>query len=334
MDSYFAAEMQPRSVSIKLPGQSGDHFLMQYGNQLLPLLQRASLPFTAKLTAVQGGLMISGDKVAVVIAAEAVKRIAEAKADDVTSRNRLAKLVDAATSEALKREMSLRLRGLPRPLRPMSPSQIAFLQAILQSGNELTFGIGPTGTGKTHIAIAAALNLLDEERVKHVVITRPHIVMDGEVLTPSTRNELEYDDQFEFLEDILLDLVGNTTFRQLIESRRLELMPLGHMRGRTFNDALLVVDEAQNMSVRKMRMVVTRIGRGSRMVLTGDPEHVDLRGDEPSGLAHLLGMVEGTDLAKVFRFVGGQNVRSPLATRLEQLYAQNCDTRPELREVA
>ena len=154
------------------------------------------------------------------------------------------------------------------------------------------------------------------------------------VLTPSTRNELEYDDQFEFLEDILLDLVGNTAFRQLIESRRLELMPLGHMRGRTFNDALLIVDEAQNMSVRKMRMVVTRIGRGSRMVLTGDPEHVDLRGDEPSGLGHLLRMVEGSDFAKVFRFAGGQIVRSPLATRLEELYARDGGMRPDMRDAA
>lgn len=323
MDTYFAAEMQHRSLHLPLARQSGGQFLNQ-NDTLLALARRAVEPFSATIEPAPGGLVISGDKVAVVIIAEAIKRTCEARArDQIATRQALPAIMAAAVTESLKREMTLRLKGLPNPLQPMSPCQIAFLQSLLTLGRQLLFGLGPTGTGKTHIAIAAAINLLAEERTKHVVITRPHIVMEGEVLTPSTRNDLEYDDQFEFLEDILRDLVGYATYRRLIDDRRLELMPLGHLRGRTFNDTLLIVDEAQNLTVRKMRVVVTRIGRNSRMVLTGDPEHVDLRGDEPSGLAHLLGMIEGTDLAKVHRFAADHVIRSPIVSRLEELYNRN-----------
>jgi phosphate starvation-inducible protein PhoH and related proteins len=323
MDSYLAADLQQRALHIPLVRQSGEQFLMQCSG-LMPLLQQAVVPFSAVLTPSPGGLSLSGDKVAVVIYADVIKRVCEARAKgNDLDRAAMATLVATTTPEPLKRELSFRLKGLPRSLQPTSPSQIAFLQSLLDPGKELLFGIGPTGTGKTHIAIAAALNLLAEERFKHVLVTRPHIVMEGEVLTPATRSELEYDDQFEFLEDILRDLIGYSAFRNLVDQHALELLPLGHMRGRTFNDTLLIVDEAQNMTIRKMRMVVTRIGRGSRMVVTGDPNHVDLWGDEPSGLAHLLSMVEGTGIAKVHRFAKGQVIRSPIVKRLEDLYAHN-----------
>ncbi len=132
---------------------------------------------------------------------------------------------------------------------------------------------------------------------------------------------MEYDSQFEFLEDIFRDLIGYDKFLQFKEQRKLELVPLGHFRGRTFNDSFIILDEAQNMTVRKMRMAVTSIGRASRMVITGDPIHVDLRDEVPSGLPHLLDLLEDTDLARVHYFEHKQIIRNNLVAKLEKLYA-------------
>lgn len=164
--------------------------------------------------------------------------------------------------------------------------------------------------------------------VKHIVITRPHVVMEGEVITQATRKEMDQDDQFDFFEDILRDLIGYQEFTRLIEQRMLELTPLGHMRGRTFNDSFIIVDEAQNMTIRKMRMAVTRIGQGSRMVVTGNPDHVDLRGGETSGLSHLLRLLQGTDVASVHHFEKNQIIRTNIVARLEELYERKDDSNP------
>ncbi len=164
--------------------------------------------------------------------------------------------------------------------------------------------------------------------MKHIVISRPHVVMEGEVVTSATRLEMEADSQFEMFEDILRDLVGYQKFTELTEEKKLELVPLGHMRGRTFNDAFIIIDEAQNMTIRKMRMAVTRIGRSSRMVVTGDPAHVDLRGDEPSGLVHLMDLLKGTDIAKVHHFENSQIIRNSIVARLEELYADRMKSSP------
>ena len=217
----------------------------------------------------------------------------------------------------------LRLSGLLRPLQPRSISQVAFLRSLLSWTDQIVVGIGPTGTGKTHAALAAGLNQLAEDRVKHVVVTRPHVVMEGEVVTPVVRRELEYDDQFEYLEDIICDLVGHLAFRNLVAERKLTLMPLGHFRGRTFNDCFIVVDDAENLTVGKMRMVTTKLGRASRMVLIGNPQAHDFKVGEQSGLLHLLELVRGTDIARVHKFAAHEVIRNSLVSRLEQLYSMN-----------
>lgn len=112
-------------------------------------------------------------------------------------------------------------------------------------------------------------------------------------------------------------MIGHQEYRSLLETRRLALTPLGHLRGRTLNDSFLIIDEAQNLTIAKMIMAVTRIGRASRVALTGDPQRTDLRGDEPSGLLYLLKVVQGTDLAKVELFNSHDVIRNRLVHRLE-----------------
>jgi phosphate starvation-inducible PhoH-like protein len=204
----------------------------------------------------------------------------------------------------------------------MSLSQAAFMNAMLFSPRSLIFGVGPTGTGKTHLAIAAGLNQVAELRFKSLVITRPHVRLEGEIMTPELRAETAYGEQLTPIEDELHALIGREDTRRRIEKGLIEIVPLGRMRGRTFNETFVVVDEAQNMTVRKMRMAVTHLGRGSRMIVTGDPVQNDLPSGETSGLTHLLGMIAGTDLAMVHQFQNIEIIRNDLVARIEMLYSR------------
>lgn len=326
MYSQTVPSTAPHSQALKLPGQFGERFVVGR-NDLIKEVARAVLPFHFQISPMQEGVQITGDEVAVMLASRILQRISEALPEIGTADAPLLKeIISSAVQNTLKRDLTFRLEGLRQAVQPMSLSQVAFMQTLLSKGGQLILGIGPTGTGKTHLAIAAALHKLSIGHVKHIVITRPHVVMEGEIVTQASRNELESDDQFEFFEDILRDLIGYQEFNRLISQRMLELTPLGHMRGRTFNDTFIIVDEAQNMTIRKMRMAVTRIGQGSRMVVTGNPDQIDLRGEETSGLVNLLGLVQGTDVASVHHFEKNQIIRTNIVAQLEELYArQNAD---------
>ncbi|MEO1013861.1 MAG: PhoH family protein [Pseudomonadota bacterium] len=221
----------------------------------------------------------------------------------------------------MKRDFVFRLKGIFHPVRPLSLAQVAYMDDLLDKRAPLVFGVGPTGTGKTHLAIAAALSQLASEEIKRIVVTRPHILQEGEVMTAEMRAETRRDDQFAPIFDVLHDLLRHDDIAQLIDQRRLEILPLGLIRGRTFNDSSIIVDEAQDMTVQRMRMAVTRLGRRSRMVVTGDPSQVTLRTDEPSGLAHLLNLLRETDVARIHEFKRGEIIRNETVAKLEALYA-------------
>ena len=293
---------------------------------LIQVLEKSLQPFHFRAIASPTGIAVHGDGAAVAIVSRVLERAVKgtpAGSGDVSARPGSA--IAPGIAYALQHDLPFLLKGIPRPVRPSSLSQVAYMNSLLSPDTPLTLGIGPTGTGKTHLAIAAGVNLLAEETIKHFVITKPHVRTDGEVVTATLRLETQYDEQFAYIEDILHDLIGHARYDELIASRGLEIAPLGRLRGRTVNDAFVLIDEAQNMTIGKMRMAVTRIGRNSRMVITGDPSQIDLYEDGESGLPHLLRMVERTDLAMIHRFETGEIVRSDLARQLEELYAQNAD---------
>jgi len=246
---------------------------------------------------------------------------APGRVDEALIRDTVATVV----KNALKHELSYSLAGLRGALHPMSLSQTAFMSTMLSGHRSLIFGVGPTGTGKTHLAIAAGLNQVAESQFKKLVITRPRVRLEGEIMTPELRAETTYSEQLTPIEDELHALIGRADTRRRIEQGLIEIMPLGRMRGRTFNETFIVVDEAQNMTVRNMRMAVTRLGRGSRMVVTGDPVQNDLPSGETSGLTHLLGMIAGTDLALVHQFQNVEIIRNDLVARIETLYSHEYD---------
>jgi phosphate starvation-inducible protein PhoH and related proteins len=287
------------------------------------VIERAVRPFALQISPWSDGVRIAGDEPAVTICAEILDQLVEAMQrlpridDDLVTAKAL-----SVINGALKHSLVYHLTGLPHPVRPMSLSQVAFMDGILHSGRELTFSVGATGTGKTHLAVAAGLHLVTESHFKTLIITRPRVAMEGEIMTAALRAETSSDEQFTPIDDILCDLLGHDEAQRRKDHGLIEIVPLGRMRGRTFNGSFIVVDEAQNMTVAKMRMVLTRLGRGSRMVVTGDPTQCDLQDEEPSGLGHILPLIRRAGIASVHHFDNNEIVRNELVAQIEALYSQ------------
>lgn len=298
------------------------------GPAIAERLTRAVRPYQLSVAFDADAVRLNGDLTAVCLATAIFNALADTRLDEAAVESAVTNTIE----HALQRDLAFRLEGLTKPLRPMSLSQVAFLNTLLHAETPLVFGIGATGTGKTHLAVAAALNFLARGLVKSVVLTRPHVMMDGEVMTAAAREETADDAQLTPLTDILHDLISHSQALTLIEQEKIKILPHGRLRGRTFNDSYIVIDEAQNMTVAKMRMAATRFGRNSRMTITGDPEQVDLRGDEPSGLAHFLSLTEGRDIACVHHFDRTEIIRDNVVAQIEALFAGDADA--GLRSVA
>lgn len=319
MAAHNDPTQSPKQQELEVADPVLRHMLLA-PNGLGRLIEAAMRPYRLSLTAADAGIRLDGDSLAVGLGLEVIERIVGAQGAGHLDSAGLRRSVSEAIDNSLKHDLSYRLMGLANAVRPMSLSQVAFMNTLLHARHQLVLGIGPTGTGKTHLALAAGLNALALGRVKTLVATRPHLILEGEVITESMRAETSDDYQLRPIEDELHALLGPAEVRRLKEREQLEILPLGRMRGRTFNDAFIVIDEAQNMTVRKMRMALTRLGFGSRMVVTGDPSQIDLHEEEPSGLPHLLSMLADTDIALVHEFQGAHIIRSDVVARLEALY--------------
>jgi len=207
------------------------------------------------------------------------------------------------------------------PLKPViakSKTQNAYLNAI--SKHDIVFGIGPAGTGKTYLAVAKAVEALVEDEVKKIVLIRP-VVEAGEHLgfLPGDIGQ-KIDPYLRPLYDALYELLGPERVAALIEKKAIELAPLAYMRGRTLSDAFVIMDEAQNTTIAQMKMLLTRTGFGSRVVLTGDLSQVDLPKGTYSGLKHALNVLSGVRGIEVTKFTGKDIVRHPLVQRIVDAY--------------
>jgi phosphate starvation-inducible protein PhoH and related proteins len=203
-------------------------------------------------------------------------------------------------------------------LHGRTPRQRDYIQAIL--GHDITFGIGPAGTGKTYLAVAAAVDALERDLVKRIVLTRP-AVEAGERLgfLPGDLAQ-KVDPYLRPLYDALFDLLGFDKTQKLLERHTIEIAPLAYMRGRTLNAAFVILDEAQNTTREQMKMFLTRIGFGSKAVVTGDVTQMDLPKGVASGLVeaqHVLAEVRG--IAFTY-FTAADVVRHPLVGRIVEAY--------------
>lgn len=212
--------------------------------------------------------------------------------------------------------------GLPVGKRgqvaPKTPGQARYLQALAKC--ELVFGLGPAGTGKTFLAVAHGAGLLLRGEVDRLIVSRP-AVEAGEKLgfLPGDMNE-KVDPYMAPVWEALTDILGADQFRRRREKGEIEVAPIAFLRGRTLSHAFVIVDEAQNTTRLQMKMVLTRLGEGSRMVVTGDPSQIDLVNGADSGLAHAVGLLEGVEGVGVNRFSVEDVVRHPMVERIVRAY--------------
>jgi phosphate starvation-inducible PhoH-like protein len=208
-------------------------------------------------------------------------------------------------------------------IRGRGPNQRLYLEQIRT--NDLTFGIGPAGTGKTYLAVASAVEALQTGSVRRIVLVRP-AVEAGERLgfLPGDMAQ-KVDPYLRPMYDALYEMMGFDRVARNIERQVIEVAPLAFMRGRSLNDSFIILDEAQNTSVEQMKMFLTRLGFGSKAVVTGDITQVDLPRNQRSGLRHAIEVLRGVDGVAFTFFNARDVVRHPLVQRIVQAYERNTD---------
>lgn len=205
-------------------------------------------------------------------------------------------------------------------LHGRTPRQIAYLQQI--QDHDITFGIGPAGTGKTYLAVACAVDAMSRDRVKRIILVRP-AVEAGERLgfLPGDLNQ-KVDPYLRPLYDALYDLAGYDTVNKMFERGAIEVAPLAYMRGRTLNQSFIILDEAQNTTPEQMKMFLTRIGFGTKAVITGDVTQIDLQRHQKSGLVEAQKVLKDINGIAMTHFLSQDVVRHPLVQKIVNAYEQ------------
>lgn len=236
--------------------------------------------------------------------------------DDVKRSLALLKTGEFAPAP-MKNDVILSFRG--RSVRPKTPAQKEYVDAI--RSNTITFGIGPAGTGKTYLAMAMAVAALNDKQVSRIVLTRP-VVEAGENLgfLPGTLTE-KIDPYIRPLYDALYELMDSARANRYISDNTIEIAPLAFMRGRTLNDAFIILDEAQNTTPQQMKMFLTRLGLGSKMVVTGDITQTDLP-KGISGLKTVRQVLDGLEDIAFCEFKNVDVVRHSLVAKIVAAYAR------------
>ena len=286
-----------------------------------------------RLSARNGTLRLTGESRAVGQAAVVVERLAEAaRAGKPMGREQLLEAVSTAAltnpspagptvGAAPSTPESMQVYFPGKRIRAKTPGQLAYLQAL--HDHDLTFCTGPAGTGKTYLAVAAAVSMLKAGQVRKLVLVRP-AVEAGEKLgfLPGTMQD-KVNPYLRPLLDALHDMMAFEHIERFMAHDLIEIVPLAFMRGRTLNDALIILDEAQNTTKNQMLMFLTRLGHGGKMVVTGDASQIDLEDPRDSGLvdaAHRLRHVKGA----AFCTLGGADiVRHSLVQRIVEAYEES-----------
>lgn len=285
----------------------------------LTLLETRLKPFSLSAESQGGGILLAGTEEGVSIAEAALAEFERRlRAGSEPTEMELDGALQAAQSPA---QTFAGLRGLKKSVTAMTRGQAKYLDILSNSDNALVFGVGPAGTGKTYLAVATGVAELNAGIRQRLIVTRP-AVEAGEKLgfLPGTLEE-KVDPYMLPIWDSLRELMGQEQMERRMARGEIEVAPIAFMRGRTLKNAFVIVDEAQNTTAAQMKMVLTRLGRDSRMVVTGDPDQVDLPGNQESGLKQalrILGHVEGIS---VQRLTAADVVRHGLVSRIIDAYA-------------
>ncbi len=265
---------------------------------------------------------VIGDTEAARAAGEVLKKLYQAAETEQLSPQRVHLHLQEAGVESLllggADEQEVTIQTRKASIRGRGPNQKRYLNNMLT--HDINFGVGPAGTGKTYLAVACAVQALEEERVQRLLLVRP-AVEAGERLgfLPGDMAQ-KIDPYLRPLYDALYEMMGFERVAKLIERNIIEVAPLAFMRGRTLNDAFIILDEGQNTTVEQMKMFLTRIGFGSTAVITGDVTQIDLPSNRQSGLRHVIEVLKDVEGISFNFFNARDVVRHPLVQRIVSAY--------------
>lgn len=308
------------------------------------------------ITAREGSVRLRGEREAVSVARNVLERLGGSSSEQGLSREQVLNLIAdeseryrsgrtrggaagragsagiGGPSEPMSWQGGLDVYAAGVPLRARTPNQDLYLEAIRT--NDLVFGIGPAGTGKTYLAVAAAVHLLRSDRARKVILARPAVEAGERLGFLPGDIEAKVNPYLRPLFDALNDMMDYNTIRRFMETDVVEVVPLAFMRGRTLNNAVIILDEAQNTTRGQMQMFLTRMGHGSKMIVTGDPTQIDIPDPRESGLidaARRLRRIRGIEFVQFDR---GDVVRHQLVQRIVDAYGGDPATAPVLEELA
>lgn len=207
-----------------------------------------------------------------------------------------------------------------RPIKPKTIGQQDYIKTI--QACPVTIGVGPAGTGKTYLAVAAAVKAFREKEVSRIILTRPAVEAGERLGFLPGDLQSKVDPYLRPLYDALFDMLGPETYQKYLEKGNIEVAPLAYMRGRTLDDSFIILDEAQNTSREQMKMFLTRMGFGSRVVITGDVTQIDLPSDKPSGLKEAMRVLDGVEGVGICRLTQNDVVRHIMVQRIIEAYAK------------
>ncbi len=331
------SEFHRLEVTIKVPGGPARMAVLGPAERNLKLIREA---LGVSVTARQAQVVLKGDRGPVAAARQVLESLVEGADDersftrsavlDLISQTILARERGEADQNAPEAELAewdgrLNVYAAGRPVRPKSPNQQAYLEAIRD--HDLVFAIGPAGTGKTYLAVASAVHLMKEGRVKKIILTRP-AVEAGEKLgfLPGGLDE-KVNPYLRPLFDALHDMMDFATIRRFMENDIIEVVPLAFMRGRTLNSAVIILDEAQNATRSQMKMFLTRLGHGGKMIVTGDVTQTDLPNAGETGLVDASAKLARTEGVAFVHLDRSDVVRHTLVQRIIDAYGEE-DSKP------
>ena len=300
-------ELQPSDANI----------MIRFVGELNENLKFVEKTFNVKIFQNGNNLKIKGSKKNVGLSAEALKRLYEAAGQGVEiTKETLYLCIKDSELKAMEKE--IKIKTPKKSIVPRGNNQRSYIESINQ--NDINFGIGPAGTGKTYLAVASAVAALLKEKVDRIILMRP-AVEAGEKLgfLPGDLSQ-KVDPYLRPLYDALYEMLGIERTEKYLEKGIVEIAPLAYMRGRTLNNSFIIVDESQNTTKEQMKMILTRMGFGSYLLINGDLTQIDLPKNIESGLAHAVRVVNDTEDIGVVNFDSKDIVRHPLVRKIIDAY--------------
>ena len=280
--------------------------------------------FDVAVTNRDGELRINGDVENVMPAAKAVQAMLTLSSrGEALGEQNVRYVIDMVRSgkEAQIAELAgdvLCISAKGRPVKPKTIGQKEYIQSVLK--NTVTIGVGPAGTGKTYLAVAAAVQAFREKQVNRIILTRPAVEAGERLGFLPGDLQSKVDPYLRPLYDALFDMLGAETYQKYLERGNIEVAPLAYMRGRTLDDSFIILDEAQNTSREQMKMFLTRLGFGSKIVITGDVTQIDLPVGKASGLREAMRVLRNVEGIGICELTNADVVRHVMVQRIVRAY--------------